>query len=356
MSTGRLLAALELFAGIGGASSGLRRAGFTHVGCVERHAPAAATLRAAGLPAVEADVRDLDFRPLFGRVTLMWASPPCQPGSTAGQRLGPDDDRDGWPATLAAIDQCRPTWLLAENVLGWGYHADGCGPSCPACHLDRVAAELARRFAFTGRWRLDAADLGVPQRRRRLILWAGPLPLDPAGPPRTHGDRLRPWVTLGDAIGHTLTRASCDRRACHPCDEDHGRACSEPGRLDRPAPTVMTTEEKGTRAHAPDWTFSGGPDRASDVAFLVAGIRRIDLAEGLRLQGLPEDWPLQGTVHDRYLGVGNAVPPAMAEACGRVVAVAHRAWERVRHLDAAALAAALRRHRLSVPADLGVRP
>jgi hypothetical protein len=214
-------------------------------------------------------------------------------------------------------------------VLGWSYHLDLCGgghAACPACHLEGVAAELARRFPFSGRWRLDAADYGVPQRRRRLILWAGPLPLDPDGPAPTHAHPeaaedlgLRPWLTMGEAIGDTLHRGTCDRRACYPCDEEHGRACSEPWRLDRPAPTVTTAEEKGTRANAvADWSFNGGPDRASDAAFLVAGIRRIDLDEGLRLQGLPADWPLQGTVHQRYTQVGNAVPPrALAEAAGR---------------------------------------
>ncbi|MDP2308682.1 MAG: DNA cytosine methyltransferase [Pseudomonadota bacterium] len=359
---------LELFAGAGGAALGLGRARFAHVACVERNPSAAATLRSAGLPAIEADVRAVDYAPFRDRVELLWASPPCQPGSTAGARLGATDDRDGWPATLAAVDACRPTWFLAENVLGWTYHAEVCGGAahaCPACHLDRLAGELARRFPFTGAWRLDAADYGVPQRRRRLLLWAGPLPLDPDGPARSHAHRdaagrlgLRPWVTMGDAIGDTLNRASCDRRVCYPCDEEHGRACSQPARLDAPSPTVMTTEEKGTRAHSPEWSFNGGPDRASDAAFLVAGIRRIDVGEGLRLQGFPDDWPLQGTVHDRYVQVGNAVPPAMAEAAGRVVAGAHRAWTALRaaNVDASALAGALRRNRLTVPAHLGAAP
>lgn len=159
--------ALELFAGTGGASLGLHRAGFSHVACIERSASAAATLRAAGFPTIETDVRAVDFTAWCERVDLLWASPPCQPGSTAGSRRGPDDERDGWTATLVAIDACRPTWFLAENVMGWTYHADLCGGdhgACPACHLSRVTAELARRFPFTGVWRLGAADFGVPKR------------------------------------------------------------------------------------------------------------------------------------------------------------------------------------------------
>ena len=84
-------------------------------------------------------------------------------------------------------------------------------------------------------------------------------------------------MSVREAVGATLlAEDTCDLRACYPCDGSHGRACTEPWRADRPAPTVTTTEVKGTRAHAPSWSFHGGPDRASDAAFLVAGVRRIE--------------------------------------------------------------------------------
>lgn len=352
-------AVLDLFAGCGGAALGLQRAGWRALACVERDEAAAGTLAAAGFPALRADVREVDWSPFVGRVDLVWASPPCQPGSTAGRRRGPLDPRDGWPWTFDALDVVRPTWFLAENVLGWTYHASGCRldgerHSCTGCAWENsVLPALRARFAFTGAWRLDAADHGVPQHRRRVILWGGPLPLRPPGP--SHGDPddedtanrgLSPWRTVRDAVGDTLLADdTCDSRACYPCDGSHGRACAEPWRADRPAPTVTTTEVKGTRAHAPDWTFHGGPDRASDAAFLVAGVRRIEVVEGQRLQGLPDDWPLQGTREEQYRQIGNAVPPALAEAVGRAVAVAHHALGdlRARGVDLHELAGALRR-------------
>lgn len=131
-------------------------------------------------------------------------------------------------------------------------------------------------------------------------------------------------------------------------------ACVEPGRLLAPAPTVTTTEEKGTRARTrTGWTFHGGPDRASDAAFLALGVRRLDVTEALRLQGFPDDWPVQGTIHDAYVMAGNAVPPSLAEACGRLLAVAHRAWLALRAagVDPVDLAAVLRARRLTVPAE-----
>ena len=201
--------ALDLFAGCGGASLSLRRAGWPHLACVERDPAAAATLAAAGLPALRADLRDVDWSAFAGRADLLWASPPCQPGSTAGKRKGAADDRDDWPLTWTAVDAVRPTWFLAENVLGWTYHArdcrlDGQHTGCVGCAWERsILPALAARFAFTGSRRLDAANHGTPQHRRRIILWGGPLPL--GVPPATHGDPddedtahrgLRPWVSV----------------------------------------------------------------------------------------------------------------------------------------------------------------
>ena len=178
-----------------------------------------------------------------------------------------------------------------------------------------------------------------------------------AAPMEADGLGLPPWETLGGAVGDTLHRGTCETRACYPCDGSHGRACAEPWRYAAPTVTITTGEVKGTRASATtDWSFNGGPDRASDVAFLAAGIRRITVQEALILQGFPADWPLQGTVEEQYTQAGNAVPPPLAEAVARLVLVAHRAWNALQGsgLDTRALSNLLRRRGLVVPGHLGV--
>lgn len=85
-----------------------------------------------------------------------------------------------------------------------------------------------------------------------------------------------------------------------------------------PAPCVTTTEVKGTRRpHG-----NGGHDRASDALWEgTAGTRRrLTVEECATLQGFPDGHPWQGrTKVSRYRQVGNAVPPALAQAVAQVV-------------------------------------
>ncbi len=324
---------LELFAGAGGAYLGLRAAGLRCLCAVEWDASAAAALRAAGAPALQADVRDLAaIKAALGgaRPDGIWASFPCQCWSAAGKRLGARDARNGWPWTVAAIDELGPRWVLCENVAGLTHHRSGCvgrggqqglfgavDPlDCPGCYLERVILpDLRQRYAHAGFFVLDAADFGVPQHRRRLILWAGPSPM--AAPVGSYGTERRPWVSMRVALGlgeeQVVYPAGC------------GRAATEPWRLDSPAPAVTAAEVRGTRASpASGFDFNGGPDRASDAAFLASGRRRLTVEECAILQGFPAGHPFTGSVEARYTQVGNAVPPALAEAVGRA---AMAAWE-----------------------------
>lgn len=368
---------VELFAGAGGAALGLERAGFQHTALVEWSADACAVMRAAGLfPVVEGDVRDLDtieatvrqswmteeaawraagdalmesaddgedwllererlathMLDESRRTDMIWSSFPCQAFSHAGQRRGAEDERNGWPWTVAAIDRFKPTWFVAENVRGL--------MSMPYFE-QTILPDLRRRFAHVGHFLLDAASFGVPQRRRRVFIWAGPAPV--RAPTPTHGSpdevrqlgffqaAMKPWVSMGEALGlgpwvlHHMRNTTA-----HP-NQERPTPSTEPapaigGRgnqmLERPSPTVTTTEVKGTRASAASGgTFNGGPDRASDALFIATGRRRLTVEECATLQDFPDNWPWAAarTKAARYRAVGNAVPPTLAEVVGRAV-------------------------------------
>jgi len=411
---------VELFAGAGCAALGLHRAGFEHVGMVDHDEAATLTLRAAfgdallGAPhpavgerhpgvVTWGDVASYDPP----RAAVWWASPPCQGFSLAGDRLGPLDPRNGFPALFDCYDRARhkPRWLVVENVAGMLSHKsldtdEGCHPTCAAAYFARVVTELVHRFPLVDYRVFNCADYGVPQTRRRLIIVAGPRELDWPAPTHAEGGeggRL-PWVSmrtaldLGDELdavvqtGNRTTSADSDARPLYERDIDRPaptvrargeggmplsltyasqsqrpidperpaptldagsprgfrkpwwyRASSADGPsraigskanasildtsiLDRPAPCVSATEEKGAAMSATGVrTSHGGLQRASDALQLGLGRRRATVRECLLLQAMPGDWPLQGTETDRYRCVGNGVPPPLSEAIGRAI-------------------------------------
>lgn len=365
---------VELFAGAGGAALGLSSSGFEHLACLEWDEHACATLRAAGLPVVEGDVRDPAlYDPAWRGCDLLWSSFPCQAWSSAGARRGAEDDRNGWPWTVEAIDRLRPRWFAFENVTGLRQHKGGCengclGPErCPLAYFDLVILrQLRERFSWVGFRVLNASDFGVPQHRRRIVLVAGPRPIE--WPEPTHGKptaqrdlfgrSLAPWKTIRDALGvegqvigggaNPRAPGESEKRNYRDISEEPSTTIAavqignagpwvvdgrEPWRLDEPSLTVTTTEAKGTRGESMNRDLgngkrSGGPDRACDAFWLATGRRRLSVLECALLQDFPPDHPFQGPKGSQYRQVGNAVPPTLARVVGLSIKRAMKENER----------------------------
>jgi DNA (cytosine-5)-methyltransferase 1 len=278
--------AVDLFAGAGGASLGLRRAGFEVVG-FEHWAPAHATHVANGIRCELHDLSDPDLDGHIAGCDLLWASPPCQPFSAAGDGEGADDDRDGFPWTLRIIGKLLPSVVVIENVRGLTY-------SKHQGYLGSVLQSLAG-MGYDWQWRvLNSADYGVPQTRERCFIIArrdGGRIVWPS-PTHTEGDSLflEPWVTMAEAI---------DRHGMLDCRQ-------EPTAL---TPTTQPARTIGTMALG-QWVLD-------DDA------RHFTITELARLQGFPDNWTWCGTKTDQARQVGNAVPPIMAQ----VLASANRPFE-----------------------------
>lgn len=117
---------LSLCTGGGGLDLGIELAipSARTVCMVEREAFSVATLVSAmeqGLlhPApVWSDARTFDGRAWRGAVDGLIGGIPCQPHSTAGKRLGQEDERDLWSTARRVIVQSRAWFVLIENVRG----------------------------------------------------------------------------------------------------------------------------------------------------------------------------------------------------------------------------------------------
>lgn len=113
---------LSLFSGIGGFDLAAEWAGMQTVGFVERD-PFCQKVLAKHWPGVPifGDIHDVTGKLIFdqcGPVDIISGGFPCQPYSVAGNRRGNEDDRALWPQMLRVIAECRPRWVVGENVTG----------------------------------------------------------------------------------------------------------------------------------------------------------------------------------------------------------------------------------------------
>lgn len=359
----------ELFCGAGGASLGLHRAGYAVTG-YDAWGVAVATHNANGITAHQHDLSDAAGDDVLEPCDLLWASPPCQPFSAAGDGAGEFDGRDGFPWTLRIIATLQPSVVIVENVKGLTFdkHSE---------YFGSVLSSLTA-LGYEWQWRvLNSADFGVPQTRERCFIIArndGGRIVWPA-PTHTDGDSLflQPWVTMAEALGWGMTEhpygtiatarttggpdptglGGSGARAALVAERDAGRWTldyrqtnrdGEPITCDvsdRPSPTIGTQSQSQWIIRAKDkWTLTrpattiagdtqvfppgghianDGRDNANMVGRSENTIR-LTIAELATLQGFPADWQWTGTKTDQARQVGNAVPPVMAQ----VLATANR--------------------------------
>jgi DNA (cytosine-5)-methyltransferase 1 len=64
------------------------------------------------------DIKKADFRDWMGAVDIVSGGDPCQPSSYSGLRKGKADTRYLWPEYYRCVSECRPRYIINENVPG----------------------------------------------------------------------------------------------------------------------------------------------------------------------------------------------------------------------------------------------
>lgn len=365
------LQVLELFAGCGGAATGLHAAGMSHLTCLEGAKDAVATMRTAGLPGLHVSIPGItpynsgtskrpEYAPEYpwmpgwcGVVDLLWASPPCQPYSTAGKQLHEKDPRDGWPAVTYTVRATLPTWAIVENV-----------PGVPAAEW--VTDLRAAGYAHVAWRKLDAADYGVPQQRKRIFIVAGPKEFRWPAPTHScralaeskwitgeywqrHGIAPAPYLLEGRTVdvpsatiraqnaGPEITRKHPDVSPDAPAGSQRSGGSGHsapPPWLASTSPATPTKEETRSLRSPPDGLLPwrtvrdvlpdlGGvffdQERGAGMCERWGNPRRLTPAECAILQSFPPDYPFCGTKTSIYRQIGNAVPPPLADVMARAL-------------------------------------
>lgn len=185
---------IDLFAGCGGLSLGLCKAGMEGVFAVERDAMAFRTF-AGNFLSQESRVpfqwpswlqkrawaidellstHSEELVSLRGQVQVIAGGPPCQGFSTAGRRNEADPRNQLFRKYARVVDAVRPLGLILENVPGMKVpHLDPLGdlglPSAES-YYDKAKAVL-KSIGYDVLGQVVQADrFGVPQRRPRLIM------------------------------------------------------------------------------------------------------------------------------------------------------------------------------------------
>lgn len=329
---------MDLFCGVGGLSAGLEDAGFSVRGAVDVSDLAIEGYRANHPDTVvwHQNIRSLSPKTVMvaldlvpGQLDLLAGCPPCQGFSTMRtlrRSTSVADTRNSLVAQFGRYAAAmQPRALMMENVPGLKDE--------PGLH--RLIKRLVSLGYAVTTGVHDAADYGVPQRRKRFVLlgirgekpvaFAEPIspqltvrdaldglptPTESDDPLHNHGEqRTRRIRNLIAAIPHDGGgQKDLPRRRQLTCHKRTNGFFDVYGRMawDRPAPTITSgciNPSKGRFLHP-------SQDRA------------ITLREAALLQTFPPgyDIPLRAGKYKAADLIGNALPPAFVASHARTLA------------------------------------
>lgn len=186
-----MLRHLDLFSGLGGFSLGLEATGgFETVAFCDIEKFSRKVLK-KHWPNVKQykDIKELTYEQIkedtLAPIDIITGGYPCQPFSVAGSQLGEKDKRHLWPDMFRIIKECKPTWVIGENV---GGHIK--------LGLDTVLQDLESEGYSVRAFSISASSIGANHQRERVWIIAH----SNVENTRQHGGRIKPtWNT--ESIG-----------------------------------------------------------------------------------------------------------------------------------------------------------
>jgi DNA (cytosine-5)-methyltransferase 1 len=300
------LTATDLFAGAGGSSLGMKRAGLDVRICAN-HWPTAVATHQANHPHTEhriANLSETDFRS-FPRTDVLWASPSCVWHARSGGRRKPTADAEVLRADEGAIDRATAFAVIAATEV----HA-----------YEAVIVENVREFAdwtLYGWWLDGMAALGY--QAQQVVLNARNFGL------AQHRARLFVVFTRDGRVDLTTPDAK-PVAALDILNSDRGKPVTRPLYV---SPQIEQITEIGVphlvtyRRHAravradsnPLATITAGGNHHGIATIMADGphFRMLTNRECARAQGFPDSYTFAGTASEVKKQIGNAVAVNVAQ-------------------------------------------
>lgn len=316
------------------------------------------------------DIRDYSFEEILEysnlknkeNLDLIVGGPPCQAFSTAGKRMGFQDERGNvFLRYIELISHFQPKYAVIENVRGLlsstlSIDIDDEVTRSYKIKWDSIAGStlfyVKKKLEFAGykvSFNLyNSANFGVPQVRERVVIICTRLDQSVPHLEPTHSSekifKLQKWRTFKDAV-ESLDSSFCDHinfsekrvkyikmlkagenwrnlpEEIQPIamGNSYNLGGGKTGfyrRLswDKPSPTVVTHPAMP----------------ATELAHPIEN-RPLSIQEYKRIQEFPDSWQIKGSLLEQYKQIGNAVPVGLGRAIGKAI-VNHHNNTQVRHL------------------------
>lgn len=256
------------------------------------------------------DISNIGFSSL-PKTDIVIGGFPCQDFSHAGKRQGFRAKRGRLYKQMSrVIAYTQPKAFVAENVDG--LRTIGKNESV----LNTILTEF-EQLGYRVRYSvLNAANFGVPQTRKRIIIMGIRQSLNksiffPSAEFFETGNQNR-WMSAKEGIDDLWESLGSSTIANHSL-RDYSKAKFYPGKrmqgnnkikADSPSPTIRAEHHGNIEAHYRSLDDSN-PDNPQNW-------RRLSVRECARLQSFPDDFIFPVSASRAYKQIGNAVPPIMA--------------------------------------------
>ncbi|WP_343239570.1 DUF6339 family protein [Streptomyces sp. SID9913] len=317
--TGPRFTFVEICAGAGGQAIGLEAAGFDPVVLIDSKADACFTIdrNRPDWDIICIDVARFqpEERPDVMGVDLLSGGLPRVKSLATLARAEDSEERRVLRTAIALVERIRPRAVLFENVPDL--------VESPEFETDRHWIDTAlERSGYRTGWRvLNAADFGVPQNRRSGFLVAFQAPFFEAFSwPEPNGE---PTPTVGQVLGSSMASRGWPGAGAWARDADRAAPALVGGSDRRGGADLGPTGSKKAWAALRVNGNSLG-DEPPGVDFPPDELPRLTVEQAAMIQAFPSDWSFAGGKTSRYRQIGHAMPPPLATALGRAVAVALR--------------------------------